>query len=89
MPSAAQIEGLVRTVLMLGTGFVIKWGIDEGSWAVITGAIVSLAGVAWSLFVNTQAQLIKEVAKDPDVKEIVVEGKDLADSIPSDKVVPA
>jgi glycerol-3-phosphate dehydrogenase len=88
MISSAQIDGIVRGVLALVSGIAIAWGIgDAATWAIITGAIVSLATAAWSIYSNSQAQLIGQVASDDEVKAVIVDTPKLADSIPNDKVV--
>jgi hypothetical protein len=88
MISSAQIDGIVRGVLALVSGLAIAYGIgDAATWAIITGSIAALATAVWSLYSNSQAQLINQVSKDPEVKAVIVDTPKLADSIPSDKVV--
>jgi hypothetical protein len=88
MISSAQIDGIVRGVLALVSGLAIAYGIgDAATWAIITGSIAALATAVWSLYSNSQAQLINQVSKDPEVKAVIVDTPKLANSIPSEKVV--
>jgi long-subunit acyl-CoA synthetase (AMP-forming) len=84
----AQIEGFIRSVMLLGAGFAINYGIDEASWAIITASVVGLAGVAWSIYSNSTTRMVEQVAKSPNVAQVVVESDKMANSIPSQKVVP-
>lgn len=90
MPTAAQLDGMGRAALALVSGVAIMYGLgDAATWAIVTGAVMTLVAAGWSIFSNSQAELIKVVAKDEQVTEISVESRDLADSIPSEKVVQA
>ncbi len=45
-----QILGIIRHILSgVGSAFVIKGYIDAGSVEIVAGAIVAIAGVAWSI----------------------------------------
>jgi hypothetical protein len=86
-PSAAQIDGLGRAAFALISGIAIMYGIgDAASWAIISGSVLSLITVGWTIWSNLPRQLITEVAKNPAVTEIVVDNAPLADSFPSAKV---
>jgi hypothetical protein len=85
--SNAQIEGLVRGILMFAAGFAAQYGIDSATWAIVVSAAATLAGAAWSIYSNSRARMVEQVAKDPEVTKVVLESNYEAASIPSEKVV--
>jgi hypothetical protein len=85
--TGAQIEGLIRSIMLLGAGFALNYGIDAASWATITASVVGLAGVAWSLYSNTTSHIVSQAAKSDDVTQVVMESSKLSDAIPSQKVI--
>jgi hypothetical protein len=87
MITTAQVEGLVRAALAILAGYALKYGIDDATWAVISASLLGLATAGWSLFSNTRSELIKEVAKNPEVTKVEVDSSKLADSFTSEKVV--
>jgi hypothetical protein len=87
MITTAQIEGLVRAALAIMAGYALKYGIDDATWAVISASLLGLATAGWSLYSKTQAEMLKTLAKDPEVTQIEVDSAKLANSIPSEKVV--
>jgi uncharacterized membrane protein len=87
MPTSAQIDGFSRALLALLTGVALKYGFDEATWAIVSAAILGMITAGWTIFSNLPKQLIKEVAKNPEVDKILVDNAPLANSIPSPKVV--
>lgn len=86
--SAAQIGGIVRALMGAAGGVLIAVGwVDETSWLEISGAIVTLATVGWSLYSNTIVQQAKTVAKSPEVKAVVA-SPEMVYAANSPKVVP-
>lgn len=70
--SPSQIGGLVRSFMAFLGGIGITLGyFDETQWLEISGAVVTLAVVGWSLYSNTVVSQTKAVASSPDVKSIV------------------
>lgn len=56
MPTAAQIAGIVRAALAAASGAVISTGaVDAAAWDEVTGAVVLLATIAWSVYAKKQA----------------------------------
>ncbi len=57
------------------------------------GAVVSLAGLVWGMFVHTKANAVATVDAMPEVAGVLtkptVEGVELAKSVPSPTVAPA
>ena len=80
-PLAAQALGsIVRAILLLGAGYLVKAGIwtatDTESY--VTAASVALIALGWSVWQKHKATLYYEAAKflgphstDADVKELV------------------
>ncbi len=85
--SSAQIEGLIRALMLFGAGFALKYGIDAATWATITGGLVAIAGALWSWKSNTTEVMVGQVAKSPEVTKVVMEDPALAAAQPSGKVV--
>lgn len=49
MPNWTKISGLLRHILTFGGGMVVAEGyIDETTMLEVVGAIMTLAGIAWS-----------------------------------------
>ena len=72
----AQLMSLLRTLLQIaGTAVVAHGtlGINGAMWEQISGAVIMIAPVAWSMFVHTDDQALKVVEAMPDVKKIVVD----------------
>jgi hypothetical protein len=48
--SREKWEGIIRHALTFGGGILITKGlIDEGLWAEISGAVITLVGAIWSV----------------------------------------
>ena len=70
-----QALSLLRTVLQIvGTGIVAHGtlGINGAMWEQLSGGIIMLAPVIWSMYVHTDSQKIAAVTAMPDVAQIVV-----------------
>lgn len=87
LPTASQVDGLARAGVAILTGYLAAKGVDGALVASIGAFILTGITIGWSILVNRQKALIKEVAKDPAVEKIVVDNAKLANSIPSEKVV--
>jgi len=72
----AQLLSLLRTLLQIaGTAVVAHGtlGINGAMWEQISGAIIMLAPIIWSMFAHTDTAQLKAVEAMPDVKKIVVD----------------
>jgi hypothetical protein len=87
MFSQAQVEGLIRTVMLLLSGFAVAYGIDNATWATVTGAVVALAGAFWSVSSNSVSSLVSGAAESPQVTQVVMKSSKDSDAIPSAKVI--
>lgn len=88
-----EIGGIVRALLAGVFGSLIAKGyLNEAQSAQIIEYVVGIAGVvgvaAWSFATNQLKAILKTAAKSPDVKKIEA-SPDLANKIPSSKVVPS
>jgi len=46
-----MVSGVIRHILTFGGGFLVTKGlVDDGTLQAAIGAIITLGGVAWSLF---------------------------------------
>lgn len=71
-----QMLSLLRTVLQIaGTAIVAHGtlGINGAMWEQISGAVLLLAPIIWSMYAHTDAANIAKVAAMPDVEKIVVQ----------------
>jgi Na+/glutamate symporter len=82
-----QIEGLIRAVMLLLSGFALSFGIDEGTWATVTGGIIGIAGAFWSIKSNSVPGLATQLADSSEVKQVVLKSAKMSDAIPSAKVI--
>lgn len=70
-----QVFSLLRTVLQIaGTAIVAHGtlGINGAMWEQLSGGILMLAPVIWSMWVHTDASKIKAVTAMPGVAQIIV-----------------
>jgi hypothetical protein len=77
-PNNEQLMSLLRTLLQIaGTAIVAHGtlGINGAMWEQISGAVIMIAPIVWSMFAHTDAASIAKVAAMPDVEKIVVQPK--------------
>jgi hypothetical protein len=87
MFSQAQVEGLVRSALLLLSGMALAYGIDNATWATVTSAIVALVGAFWSIKSNSVGSLVTHAAQSPEVTQVVMSTSKASDAITSGKVI--
>ena len=88
-----QLMSLLRTLLQIaGTALVSHGtlGINGAMWEQISGAIIMVAPVVWSMASHTDGAKIASVAAMPDVAQIVVKStaKDGAAQAAADPTQP-
>lgn len=87
-PNTDQILMLVRSVLVIVGMFLVSSNkVTDSNWQTIAGAILTIVPVIWGMFANTQSAKIEKVAVMPEVTQVKVNTLELANSIPSPKVV--
>lgn len=73
----SQISGAVdRVILITLSYFVGKGYITQGDAVTITGGVVAILGVIYSIYVNRNTNLVKQAASVPDTT--VVTTQDIA-----------
>jgi hypothetical protein len=83
-----QFEGALRSLIIALGSVAGALGYAAGAdWVSIASGLVAVAGLGWSLWSNRPKGLIQQAAQSSHVQEIVVSTPELANSIPSDKVV--
>lgn len=87
LPSAQQIEGVIRSVMLALSGAAMLYGLDEATWALITGAIVAVATTIWSVWTKTTKQILDQAAELGEVETIIVHDHNVAQASPSKKVI--
>ena len=49
--SQEQVNGVIRHVMTgVGSILIMKGTVDEATWVVVTGSILGVAGILWSVF---------------------------------------
>ncbi len=74
-PNTDQLMSLLRTLLQIaGTAIVAHGtlGINGAMWEQISGGVLMLAPVVWSMLVHTDAAKIAAVEAMPDITKITV-----------------
>ena len=67
-----QFTAIVRALLQLAGGMLVAGGYaTDASWAQVTGAVMTLAGFAWSIWQNRRTALIQKAAALPEVEKVV------------------
>jgi len=84
-----QIGGVIRSFLALFSGWALSHGFTQDQWVAISGGVIAAITFAWSLYSNSNRQLIISTAESPTVATVVVRNPELARSIPSNKVIAA
>ncbi len=89
-----QISGILRAIFAAVGGWLVSKGVvDAEIWAMVSGALVTLAVAGWSWYVHKQSTKIATVNAMPDVKGVITNntqaGRELAASVPSTTVAPA
>lgn len=82
-----QIGGIIRALMAAFAGYAFEHGVTQDQWLAITGGIVAIVAVSWSLYSNSTPKMIQTVADKPEVAKVVTREPGLAIQIPSDKVV--
>ena len=70
--NADQIGGIVRALMAVGAGYALKLGFTDAQWLAVTGSVVALVTILWSVYSNTVTHMVASVAKDEDVVKVVV-----------------
>ncbi len=83
-----QVGNLIRSgLLALGVSSSVLGYVSAEAWVAIGGAVVAVGTVIWQIVSSKTAKLIESVAADPAVAKVVVHDPELANTIPSTKVV--
>ena len=67
-------------------GWALEHGFTNETWLAVTGGVVALVTVLWSLYTNSLPSMVKTVSKSQSVDKVVVSTA-LANKIDSSKVV--
>lgn len=87
--NSEQLTSLLRTVLQVAGGIAIGRGwIDAETATAVTGALVTIAATAWSLYTRRSAGLVASAAAVPGVTSITAAPK-IANAVESAKVQPS
>ena len=70
--NADQIGGIVRALMAVGAGYALNLGFTDAQWITVTGAVVALITVLWSVYSNTVTHMVASVARNDDVVKVVV-----------------
>ena len=70
--NADQVGGIVRALMAVGAGYALSLGFTDAQWLAVTGSVVALVTILWSVYSNTVTHMVAAVAKDEDVVKVVV-----------------
>lgn len=88
LPNSEQIGALIRHLLTAaGAGFVAKGAIDQSTLTIIVSLAVVVGSSAYDIYLKRQNGIISSAAKMPEVEKIEVKNSNVANNIPSTKVV--
>jgi hypothetical protein len=84
-PNQEQVMSLVRDALSIsGTTLTILGYMNDQQWGAISGVVMMVVPVVWSMFNHTHANAVAVAAAIPDVAEVVVKptikGRELKES---------
>lgn len=83
-----QIEGAIRSLILALAGMAVAFGyMKDADWVSISSGVVALIGFVWSMYSNNTKNLVAQASRSDEVKKVIVSNDELADSIPSTKVV--
>lgn len=82
-----SIGGVVRAVMAAFAGWAMSHGFSQEAWLAVTGGVVAIITVLWSLASNSLLAMVKTVAKSPEVTKVVLADPAAADAVPSSKVI--
>lgn len=71
MPNIDQVLALVRALLIVIGTVVTARGFSAESWSAISGVVVMIIPLVWSMLVHTDAYKLRSVERMPDVQKIV------------------
>ena len=70
--NADQVGGIVRALMAVGAGYALSLGFTDAQWLAVTGSVVALVTILWSVYSNTVTHMVASVAKDEEVVKVVV-----------------
>ena len=76
-----QLLGVVRTILAAVGGWAVGKGyFDSQTWIEITGIVVAIVPLVWTLIVHTEQSKLASVESLPNVVKIVTTDQKTADA---------
>lgn len=85
-----QFVGLVRQLLPFLGGLLIALGVSQTDSSTliakvgeVVGPLATVVGVIWSLVANSKKSILKSASSIPEVTQIKVTDKELADALPA------
>ena len=83
-----NIWNLIKSgLLALGVSSSVIGYISDEVGIAVGGAVIAIGAAIWQVIALKTTKLIEAVAKDPEVSKVVVHNPELAEAIPSPKVV--
>ena len=70
--NADQVGGIVRALMAVGAGYALSLGFTDAQWLAVTGSVVALVTILWSVYSNTVTHMVASVAQHEDVVKVVV-----------------
>lgn len=89
--TSERFQQYVRIALYYLFGALGSYGVSvsDGSKAMIVSVVGFLATLAWTAYGTRLNALLAQISKSPDVQRVIVSDPDVAEAVPSGKVVAA
>jgi hypothetical protein len=85
--NARQLGGLFRSfLLMVGVSGTTVAGLSDDLYLAVGTILLTIFSLIWQVVANSSSKLIEDVAKNPEVVQVVVSSKALENKVDSPKV---
>lgn len=71
---------IAKVVAMIGVWVMAKYGLSSGTWEAITGIVMAVASLLWSVKANTPTSLVKAAESMEAVDSIKVNDQSISDA---------
>jgi len=89
--TSEKIQQYIRIALYYLFGALGSYGVSvpDGAKALIVSVVGAVATLAWTVYGTRLSALLAQIAKSPDVQKVIVSDPEVANAVPSGKVVSA
>jgi hypothetical protein len=88
--TSEAVQQYIRVVIYWLAGFAVHYGwITSSNKTAIAGAAITVANLIWTIYGTRFMAKVTELAKYNVVQNVILTTKEMADAVPSDKVIAA